>query len=258
MVKLTINGRMIQANEGEMLLAVLRREKIDVPALCHHEAVEPFGACRLCTVEITRKEWDGWSKQVTSCLYPVEEGLIVHTHSADVIELRKTIVDLFLARHPNTPEIIELANEYGIEQTSYETVPDGDDCILCGLCTRICDAMGFSAISTVGRGHGKEVAPPLHQAPPDCTGCLACANNCPTNFIKFEKKIDSLTIWHKEFELIKCSKCGSRTITRVFAEHLSQTRDIPIEYFETCDACHRLETASSLGRIAAWSRGIVS
>ena len=56
MVHITINGKVVQASEGEMLLAVIRREGIEIPATCHHEAVEPFGACRLCTVEITKEE----------------------------------------------------------------------------------------------------------------------------------------------------------------------------------------------------------
>ena len=77
MVSLTINGKLVQAKEDEMLLSVIKRMGIDVPSTCNHKAVEPFGACRLCTVEITRPEWDGWKKHVTSCLYPVEEGLIV-------------------------------------------------------------------------------------------------------------------------------------------------------------------------------------
>jgi NADH dehydrogenase/NADH:ubiquinone oxidoreductase subunit G len=254
MVTLTINGKIVQAQEGEMLLAVLRREKIEIPALCHHDAVEPYGACRLCMVEITRPEWEGWTKYVTSCLYPVEDGLIVSTHSPKIIELRKTIIDLYLARHPNTPEIIKLATEYGITRTSYEVVPDGDDCILCSLCTRICDQMGFSAIAAVGRGHNREIAPPLREAPPDCTGCLACAHNCPTNFIKFSDENNIRTIWKKSFELITCSQCGKATITKEFAEHLSKNRDIPITYFEICDDCHRRETALTMGRITNWSR----
>ena len=258
MVSLTINGRVVQALKGEMLLTVLRREKIDVPALCHHEAVEPFGACRLCVVEITRSDWDGWCDYVTSCLYPVSSGLIVNTHAPKVNELRKTILDLFLARHPKCPEIIELAGEYGVVQTSYETVIDGDNCILCGLCTRICDTMGFKAISTVGRGHGKEVAPPLRQSPPDCTGCLSCANNCPTGFITFKAKGNRLTIWDKQFELLACTKCGKTTITKVFAEHLAQTREIPLEYFEVCDECHRRELAATMGRITNWEREALS
>jgi len=247
---------MVQAIEGEMLLAVLRREKIDIPALCHHDAVEPYGACRLCMVEITKPEWDGWTKMVTSCLYPVEDNLIVTTHSSQLIELRKTIIDLLLARHPNTTEIIKLATEYGITKTSYEEVPDGDDCILCGLCTRICSQMGFNAISSVGRGHDKEIAPPLKEAPPDCTGCLACAQNCPTSFIKFTDEGTVRTIWGKKFEILTCKECGKKTITKDFAEYLSQKQDIPMEYFELCDDCHRKYTALTMGKIANWSREI--
>src|SRR4030042_329901 len=130
MVNLTINGMVVQANEGEMLLAVIRREGIKIPALCHHEAVEPFGACRLCMVEITKDEWRGWTNCVTACLYPVEENLIVLTHSPKIIELRKTILDLLLARCPNSPEVRKLAAEHGVSRTSYETVQEADNCIL--------------------------------------------------------------------------------------------------------------------------------
>ncbi|MEW6412096.1 MAG: 2Fe-2S iron-sulfur cluster-binding protein [Candidatus Zixiibacteriota bacterium] len=254
MVSLTINGKIVQAEEGEMLLSVLRREKIDIPALCHHEAVEPFGACRLCVVEITRESWDGWCDYVTSCLYPVSAGLIVNTHAPKVNELRKTILDLFLARHPKCPEIIQLAGEYGVIKTSYETVKDGNNCILCALCTRICDRMGFKAISTVGRGHGKEVAPPLRQAPVDCVGCLSCAKNCPTNFIEYKIKGTKLTIWDRTFELMTCGQCGKPTITKEFAERLSAERNIPVEYFSLCDDCHRKDLATTMGRIAVWER----
>ncbi len=254
MVSLTINGRVVQATEGEMLLKVIRREGIDIPALCHHDAVEPFGACRLCMVEITKDSWDGWKNFVTSCLYPVEQDLIVQTHSSKVIDLRKDLLDLQLARCPSSPEIRKLAAEYGVTQTSYEIIPDGDNCILCGLCTRICDKLGFHAISTVGRGHNKEVAPPLKQAPPDCVGCLSCAYNCPTNVIKFTDDGDKRTIWDKTFELIKCSTCGKPVITREFAEALSKRRDIPAEYFEKCDACHRKELSLTMGSVAAWAR----
>ncbi len=86
MLHLTINGKVVKAEQGEMLLAVIRREGIEIPALCHHEAVEPFGACRLCTVEITKEEWDGWSNFVTSCLYPVENDLI-ETIRQDIQEM---------------------------------------------------------------------------------------------------------------------------------------------------------------------------
>jgi bidirectional [NiFe] hydrogenase diaphorase subunit len=254
MIKLTINGRVVQADEGEMLLAVCRREGFDIPALCHHEAVEPFGACRLCMVEISKEAWGDWRGYVTSCLYPVEQDLIVQTDSPKVIELRRTVLDLQLARCPGSPEIRKLAGEYGVTQTTYEEVVDSDNCILCGLCTRICDKMGFHAISTVGRGHSKEVAPPMKQAPPDCVGCLACAQNCPTNVIEWSDVGIKRTIWGKEFDLIECEKCGATTITREFADALSKTRDIPREYFNVCDSCHRKELSLTMGSIANWER----
>lgn len=244
----------MRAEKGEMLLAVLRREKIDIPATCNHEAVEAFGACRLCTVEITRDEWKGWKNYVTSCLYPVEAGLIVRTHSDTVIELRRTLLDLQLARHPRTPLIQQMAAEYGVLKTSYEEAPDGDDCILCALCTRVCDAMGFRAISTVGRGHGKRVAPPLDQPPPDCVGCLACAQICPTGFITYKEFGAGREIWGKQFQMVTCTRCGAPTITREFADNLAARREIPREYFDVCDACHRAELAGTMGRIAQWNR----
>lgn len=254
MVTLTINGKLVKAEKGEYLLAILRRQRIDVPTTCHHEAVEPYGACRLCTVEITRKEWKGWKNYVTSCLYPAEEGLIVTTHSPEVIEIRKTILDLFLARCPNAAMIREMAAEYGITQTSYEEIPEGDDCILCGLCTRICDRMGFHAISTVNRGHGKEVAPPLNEPPPDCVGCLACAEICPTDYIKYSEDGLTRTIWQRRFEMIACEETGQPTVTREFAEFLSRHRGIPEEYFKRGDLAHRRELAGTMGKIAQWDR----
>lgn len=253
-VTITVNGRVVRAEKGEMLLDVLRREGISIPATCNHQAVEAFGACRLCTVEITKEEWKGWKNYVTSCLYPVDAGLIVQTHSEPVIELRKTLLDLQLARHPNTPLIQEMAAEYGVLKTSYEEVPDGDDCILCALCTRVCDTMGFAAISTVGRGHGKKVAPPLDQRPPDCVGCLACAQTCPTGFIKFKELGAEREIWGKEFQMITCKQCGRPTITKEFADSLAERRGIPREYFDVCDDCHRKELASTMGRLANWNR----
>ncbi len=254
MVTLTINGKVVQAEEGEMLLTVIRRQNVDIPALCDHEAVEPYGACRLCMVEITKDAWDGWKNHVTSCLYPVEQDLIVSTHTPKVLELRKTLMDLYLARHPETPLVQKLAAEYGLTKTSYEEVPEPNDCILCALCTRVCDHMGFHAISMVNRGHGKEVAPPLHKAPPDCVGCLACAQVCPTQYIKFEDDGDTRKIWDKSFDLIKCSRTGQPSITREFADFLIEHRNIPKEYFDEGDEAHRKETAMRMGAITQWGR----
>jgi len=247
MVHITINGKVVKAREGEMLLSVIKRQGIDIPALCHHEAIEPTGNCRLCTVEITKEDWNGWKKHVTSCLYPVEEGLIVSTHSSEVMEIRKTLLDLQLARCPNSEYIQKLAEEYGITETSYKTRPDADNCIMCYACTRICEVLGKSAISAVNRGHDKVIGPPFGEEPPDCIGCLACAQICPTDVIEWSDDGEVRTIWNKKFDLIACKKCGKTIITREFADYLIEQRNLPPEYFDTCDDCKRTEVAQKMG-----------
>lgn len=130
-------------------------------------------------VDVTRPEWNGAYKMVAACLYPVEDGLIVQTATERCVETRRVVADLLLARCPDTPLVREIAAEYGIVSSSY--APDGakDHCVLCGLCTRICDRLGVFAISSVNRGVGREVAPPFNEAPLACIGCLACATGLP-------------------------------------------------------------------------------
>jgi len=247
MMHLTINGKVAKAAEGEMLLTAIRRQGIDVPALCDHAAVEPCGACRMCMVEITRGDWNGWKKHVTSCLYPVEEGLIVSTHTPQVMEIRRTILDLYLARCPESDVIQKMAEEYGLYKTSFKVIPDGDNCIMCYACTRICEVLGKSAISAVMRGHNKVIAPPLGEPPPDCIGCLSCAHICPTDVIAWKDEDGSRTIWDKRFDLLSCAKCGKKTITRDFADYLIEKRKLPAEYFAVCDDCKRTDLAKKMG-----------
>lgn len=239
MVEIIVDGKKIKASKGNYLLKELKKNGIKIPALCDHSSVEPWGGCRLCLVKITKEEWKGWGKIVASCLYPVEEGLIVYTKDREVEEARKEVIDLMLARSPQTPLIVELAKEYGIEKTSYEEYKEPTDCILCGLCTRICEGLGMNAISLVDRGIGREVAPPFNLEPPDCIGCLSCAYICPTNFIKFEENDKKRKIWGKEFEMLLCKNCGKGTVTKMEAEYFSKRQGIDLSVFELCDKCKR-------------------
>ncbi|NOZ02651.1 MAG: 2Fe-2S iron-sulfur cluster binding domain-containing protein [Deltaproteobacteria bacterium] len=229
------------------MLEAARQAGIRIPTLCHHEALEPYGGCRLCVVDVTRPEWDGWNKLVVACLYPVEDGLIVHTDTERVMETRRVVLDLLLARSPNTPLIRDLAREYGIDRTSYEVNPEPTDCILCGLCTRVCDHIGVSAISAANRGAGREIAPPfMEDAPPDCIGCLACAEVCPTDHITYTQTIGTRTIWGKTFEMLRCPECGRAHITREQAAFEARRNKVPESYFEYCDECKRKKTAGTI------------
>ncbi len=252
---MTINGKRVEAREGEMVLDVTRRVGISVPTLCEHKAVEPFGSCRLCMVEVTKPAWKGWKGLMTACLYPAAPDRIIATDSERVHQVRKSVLDLLLARCPHSTPIQQLAAEYGVAETSFTPREDPDNCILCGLCTRVCESAATAAITTVNRGHDREVGTPWDGPPPDCIGCLACAHICPTGHIEYTDEGSCRTIWGQTFELARCATCGKPLpITTKQAEFLMERQQIDQSYFARCEACQRKETAEGFGRMARWQK----
>lgn len=147
-ITLEINGKKIESEEETTVLEAAKSTGIGIPTLCYHEALKPYGACRLCTIEITRA---GSTRLAASCQYPVGEGLVVNTDTPRVKKARNMIVELMLARCPNVPKIQELAREYGIGKPRFKA--KDELCILCGLCARICEeVVGVSAINFYKRG----------------------------------------------------------------------------------------------------------
>jgi coenzyme F420-reducing hydrogenase beta subunit len=176
---LKINDKDVKAKEGETILEAAREVGVDIPTLCYHRALSPFGACRICSVEIVDKR--GRKRIVTSCNYPVEEGLVVYTKSEKVLKTRKLLLELLLARCPKVKKIQDLAREYGIQKPSFWIADAEEDCVLCGLCTRVCDELvGVYAINFANRGVKREVTAPYHKFSDECIGCGACATICPT------------------------------------------------------------------------------
>ncbi len=175
MINLTINGAKVRAEEGSTILEVARFYGINIPTLCYHDELPPYGACRLCMVEIN----DGKrTRLVASCLYPVKEGIKVRTHTERLIKGRKLILELLLARCPNSKTLQDLACKRGLEQVRFQM--ENADCILCGLCVRMCaEQMGSGAIGFVGRGQDREVATPFYTASEICRNCGACMYICP-------------------------------------------------------------------------------
>ena len=179
-VTLRIDDKEVKANEGATILEAARKVGIEIPTLCYSSALSPFGACRVCSVEITDKR--GRKKIVTSCNYPVYEGLVVSTKSDKVLKTRRLLLELLLARCPKVKKIQDLAQKYGVQASRFWIDDAEEDCILCGLCARVCEErIGVYAINFAKRGVEREVTTPYHRLSDDCIGCGACAIVCPTN-----------------------------------------------------------------------------
>ena len=245
MLNLDINGRRVSARRGTMLLAAIREAGFDVPTLCHHEVLEPYGACRLCLVEV-RRPGRKVGRIVTSCSYPVEAGLLVETDTPAVRETRREVLDLLLARAPNASRVRELAAEYGLYRSSYPPDQNRDNCILCNLCVRICAKLGFNAISAAGRGPKREIQPPLGEPPADCVGCGSCARICPTDNISMVERAGKRRIWERDFEMVRCKQCGKAYITREYLASRLDQSGLPESHFETCDECSRAALAKTM------------
>lgn len=179
---MTIDGKAFQAEEGQTVLEVARDNGIEIPTLCYHPLLEPYGACRLCTVEIVRK---GRSKLETACTYPAWDGIEVRTDSGLVREARKTVLALMLSRCPEAPAIQDLARQYGVTKPLFAAEDPGQSCILCGLCVRTCHELVKARVLNFSqRGTDRQVGPPFLEESSQCIGCGACTIVCPTGAIE--------------------------------------------------------------------------
>ena len=178
-VTLTINDEEVKAREGMTILEAARSAGVDIPTLCYHEKLAPYGACRLCMVEIIKGKR---SRLVTSCVYPVEDGLIVKTESEPVIKGRKMLLELMWARAPGAKAIQDYGMRYGIDRTKFKVEPTY--CILCGLCVRYCaEVKKKNAIGFVGRGTERKVMFFPEIASEECPKCGECFSICPTGVL---------------------------------------------------------------------------
>lgn len=182
MITLTIDGQEIQAEEGQTVLEIAKANGIEIPTLCYHPLLSPYGACRLCTVEVAQR---GRTSLETSCTYPAADGLVVQTRSLAVLEARRLVLGLLLSRCPNVPIIQDLAREHGITEPPFPTDTPDEMCILCGHCVRTChELVKANVLNFSERGIERRVGPAFLEKTRDCIGCGACTIMCPTGAVE--------------------------------------------------------------------------
>jgi NADH dehydrogenase/NADH:ubiquinone oxidoreductase subunit G len=210
MTKLTIDSREIHAEDGTTILEAARANGIAIPTLCYHDALEPYAACRLCVVELANAR----GKLVAACAQECEEGMIVLTNSPRVQTSRRVTAELLMASGAHLPLVQAIAKAMGVAHARYSLPPN--DCILCGLCVRACDELvGARAISLVGCGLKKKVAPPFEIASAACIGCTTCVLICPTGAITLN---DITPAPHSAHDARTCRVCGEQSLSRQFAD----------------------------------------
>ena len=175
MISLTINGVPVSVERGSTVLEAAEFLGFPIPTLCHMEGLSPYGACRLCVVEIGVGPR---AKLVTACTYPAEEGLKVRTASERVLRARRMVLELLLASCPQSKTIQDLASAHGIRKQRFKQ--EHDDCILCGRCVRMCsEQMMAKAIGFRGRGETRSIGTPSGSKSEVCRLCGGCIYVCP-------------------------------------------------------------------------------
>ena len=256
MLKIKINGKTYEAEKGEYVLEICRRNQVLVPTLCHHDGIPGQAACRLCVVELN--EGSG-NKVVVSCIYPLGRDCEVFTESEKIKGIRKTILLMLKTRAPEGDRLASLCQIYGVEENErFTTVAPvkgnseekrlASSCILCGLCAQVCAALGTGAISTVGRGISKKISTPYGEPSTDCIGCASCAAVCPTKAIECTEGKGQRSIWSRKFTLLRCASCGNAFATE--EEYAWALKKAAVSGANgeppLCDACRRKKSADVL------------
>jgi NADH dehydrogenase/NADH:ubiquinone oxidoreductase subunit G len=179
-ILLQIDEREVEAKEGMTILEAARSVGIFIPTLCHHEKLEPYGACRICVVEVDAR---GRTSLVAACLHAVEQDLVVKTRSEKVDKTRKILLEQFLAHAPDAEVLQDLAQEYGADKDRFEK--EASFCILCGLCVRYCsEVKKKNAVGFFDRGTSREISFIPEIASKECWNCKECFPLCPTSYLQ--------------------------------------------------------------------------
>jgi coenzyme F420 hydrogenase subunit beta len=220
MTTLTINGLSVSVEPGTTLLEAAQFLGFPIPTLCHMDGLTPYGACRLCVVEIGEGPK---ARLVASCTYPAEDGLRVRTASSRVLRARKMILELLWASCPQSRTIQDLASAHGIRQQRFKQ--EYEDCILCGRCVRMCEEqMMAKAIGYRNRGEKRSIGTPFDKQSEVCRLCGGCMYVCPAC---------QLRCTFSDPEKVICGGCQNLTPPCIEKEQFNDM----MCYMDPCVAC---------------------
>ncbi len=211
-IKVTIDNKEIEVEKGTTILEAANMLGINIPTICNHEALTPYGSCRFCLVEVKR----GNKVEITtSCNYQITKEIEVTTENDKILKYRKMILQLLLGRCPDNEYLLELAEKLGIKEPIFKA-DEYDDCILCGRCERACrEVVGVNAITFSGRGVERKVEVPFGDFNDLCIACGACAFVCPTGAVQvqFDGENKIIDKWEKVTPLVEVENSGQGILT---------------------------------------------
>lgn len=228
-ITLTIDNHVITITQGTTILDAARQLGIEIPTFCHDPELTPYGACRICVVEV-----EGWTALLASCVTEARQDMVVYTESARVVEARRTILELMLANHPMDCLTCEKTGDcrlqdytyrydiapaafqgekncYSIEQDNPFILRDMNKCILCGKCVRVCsEVAGRSAVDFTFRGFKAKVSTPLDLGlkESDCVFCGSCLEVCPVGALTERQMLGLGRKWQYRPVTTTCPYCG--------------------------------------------------
>ena len=250
-MKIIMDGKEVAANRGQTIVEVARQNGLYIPTLCHVPALEPAGMCRICTVELTER---GRTRKVTACNYPLRGDVEINTDTPELRKGRKLIVELLAARCPDAPVLRDLARRYGADLERFGG--ESKECIMCGLCVRVCERVGGNALALSGRGVEIAVDSFYGRPAATCIACGACARVCPVDKIRCEDVQGRRRVLVRSKEIAQpllrqCKSCGTAFGPVIdLDEVMERAGEVRVAAFnaEICPACARMHLAKRLAR----------